>query len=181
MVAAPAQAAVVDFENLSAGTVYQSLSYDNVTFTNATNRFTVVETAGNARICSSNQISCLVPLLVSFDQAVQGLTFDVTGVNRASSAVGNALISFGDGTTTNFALSGQSTGVGYNRQDLSAFTNISSVLLTTADPLGLSYDNFSFQVSNAVPEPATWAMMIGGFGLVGAAMRRRQRVAYAAG
>jgi len=27
--------------------------------------------------------------------------------------------------------------------------------------------------SAAVPEPATWAMMIGGFGLVGAAMRRR--------
>jgi len=28
----------------------------------------------------------------------------------------------------------------------------------------------------AVPEPATWAMMIGGFGLAGAAMRRRQRI-----
>jgi len=28
----------------------------------------------------------------------------------------------------------------------------------------------------AVPEPATWAMFIGGFGLVGASMRRRQRV-----
>lgn len=28
----------------------------------------------------------------------------------------------------------------------------------------------------AVPEPATWAMFIGGFGLLGAAMRRRQRV-----
>jgi len=27
--------------------------------------------------------------------------------------------------------------------------------------------------AGAVPEPATWAMMIGGFGLVGAAMRRR--------
>jgi hypothetical protein len=27
-----------------------------------------------------------------------------------------------------------------------------------------------------VPEPATWAMFIGGFGLIGAAMRRRQRV-----
>ncbi|HEV2569321.1 MAG TPA: PEPxxWA-CTERM sorting domain-containing protein [Sphingomonas sp.] len=29
----------------------------------------------------------------------------------------------------------------------------------------------------AVPEPATWAMMIGGFGLAGAAMRRRARTA----
>ena len=31
----------------------------------------------------------------------------------------------------------------------------------------------------AVPEPATWAMMIAGFGLVGGAMRRRTRVAVA--
>ena len=30
--------------------------------------------------------------------------------------------------------------------------------------------------SGPVPEPATWAMMIGGFGAIGAAMRRRRRV-----
>lgn len=30
------------------------------------------------------------------------------------------------------------------------------------------------QTSNAVPEPATWAMMVGGLGLVGASMRRRK-------
>jgi hypothetical protein len=30
--------------------------------------------------------------------------------------------------------------------------------------------------AGAVPEPATWAMMIGGFGAVGFAMRRRQKV-----
>ncbi|MHA6721866.1 PEPxxWA-CTERM sorting domain-containing protein [Sphingomonas sp. RS2018] len=30
-------------------------------------------------------------------------------------------------------------------------------------------------VSGAVPEPTTWAMMIAGFGMVGGAMRRRQR------
>ena len=29
-------------------------------------------------------------------------------------------------------------------------------------------------IEGAVPEPATWAMMISGFGLVGTALRRRQ-------
>jgi hypothetical protein len=40
------------------------------------------------------------------------------------------------------------------------FTNFDNLTLATA-------------VGGAVPEPATWAMMIGGFGLVGGAMRRR--------
>lgn len=35
-------------------------------------------------------------------------------------------------------------------------------------------------VVTAVPEPATWAMMIGGFGLAGAAIRRRRKIAAAA-
>lgn len=35
------------------------------------------------------------------------------------------------------------------------------------------------QVAGAVPEPGTWALMIGGFGLVGASLRRRQAVAAA--
>ncbi|MBA2466428.1 MAG: PEPxxWA-CTERM sorting domain-containing protein, partial [Sphingomonas sp.] len=30
----------------------------------------------------------------------------------------------------------------------------------------------------AVPEPATWAMMLIGFGATGAAMRRRRKVAH---
>lgn len=36
--------------------------------------------------------------------------------------------------------------------------------------------NYEFQqTSLGVPEPATWAMMLGGFGLIGAAVRRRHR------
>lgn len=34
-------------------------------------------------------------------------------------------------------------------------------------------------IGGAVPEPATWAMLIAGFGLVGAAMRRKRRTAVA--
>lgn len=41
---------------------------------------------------------------------------------------------------------------------------------------GLSFDNSSNLTVNiaSVPEPTSWALMIGGFGMVGAAMRRRK-------
>lgn len=35
----------------------------------------------------------------------------------------------------------------------------------------------TYSVNNVVPEPATWAMLIAGFGLVGGAMRRRRESA----
>lgn len=41
---------------------------------------------------------------------------------------------------------------------------------------GTSTTSFGFTFADAVPEPATWAMMVGGFGFVGAAMRRRAKV-----
>jgi hypothetical protein len=44
-----------------------------------------------------------------------------------------------------------------------------------SDSFGGYVDNIS--LSTAVPEPATWAMMIVGFGFTGAAMRRRKAVA----
>lgn len=47
---------------------------------------------------------------------------------------------------------------------------------------GVIIDNVQYSITSAaVPEPATWAMMIAGFGLVGGAMRRRQAMPYRAG
>lgn len=43
------------------------------------------------------------------------------------------------------------------------------------DNIGPLLDNVLLDISSSVPEPATWAMMIIGFGLIGSAMRRRVR------
>ncbi len=48
---------------------------------------------------------------------------------------------------------------------------------TTFDTPTFGPDGVSFQQSG-VPEPSTWAMMVAGFGLMGAALRRRRVLAY---
>jgi len=50
-----------------------------------------------------------------------------------------------------------------------------SFATNSADNVGPILDNVSLDIS-PVPEPATWAMMIGGFALAGAAMRRRKPI-----
>ena len=50
--------------------------------------------------------------------------------------------------------------------------------LTFNAPGGLGDGGFSFVGGGAVPEPASWALMLGGFGMLGGAVRRR-RVTFA--
>ncbi len=89
---------------------------------------------------------------------------------------------FDDGGPTNI----------YNPSWTDRNTRISFNFATTANSLTLTFSSTLDQdltdeawgvdnllitdnvTGNAVPEPATWAMMIGGFGLVGASMRRRR-------
>jgi hypothetical protein len=49
----------------------------------------------------------------------------------------------------------------------------------SADNIGPIVDNVlvTQRVQGVIPEPATWAMLITGFGLVGSAMRRRRGIA----
>lgn len=58
----------------------------------------------------------------------------------------------------------------------SGFSNISFFTISSQE--GGSDNSFvldNITIAGAVPEPATWAMMLIGFGAVGAAMRRRKR------
>lgn len=49
-----------------------------------------------------------------------------------------------------------------------------SVVIRSNPDEGFGIDDITF---GAVPEPASWAMMVGGFGMMGAALRRRRAVA----
>lgn len=60
-------------------------------------------------------------------------------------------------------------------QGESLFIRFVDIDVTGADD-GLAIDDFSLSATTAVPEPATWALMIAGFSLVGAAKRRRRIV-----
>ncbi|HEY0438417.1 MAG TPA: PEPxxWA-CTERM sorting domain-containing protein, partial [Phenylobacterium sp.] len=55
--------------------------------------------------------------------------------------------------------------------------NIAGVSVFTSDPGGLGYDNLLSDIPSTggggVPEPSVWALMLGGFGLAGAMLRRR--------
>ncbi|HEU4819951.1 MAG TPA: PEPxxWA-CTERM sorting domain-containing protein [Qipengyuania sp.] len=58
---------------------------------------------------------------------------------------------------------------------------VTSLTLSTSSPVGQAYHAMSGEtftlaaVGNAVPEPATWAMLILGFGLTGGALRSARR------
>lgn len=56
--------------------------------------------------------------------------------------------------------------------DSTKFTSVSISAVGDNDAWGI--DDLTYN-SGVVPEPASWAMLIAGFGLVGAAQRRRQR------
>ena len=59
---------------------------------------------------------------------------------------------------------------------------LSQTVLNLEAPYTIDRASFSYQlrdIAGAVPEPATWAMMIMGFGLIGGAMRQRKaKVSY---
>jgi hypothetical protein len=98
-----------------------------------------------------NDLEKLTPLngstVVDFATPLSGITY--------------IAVHFGNGGET-----GNSTG--FYKIDAGAFTN-QVILRAGASSAAVLYQ------TTAIPEPATWAMMLGGFGLLGTAMRRRTK------
>lgn len=55
--------------------------------------------------------------------------------------------------------------------------NGSNVLVSTREVARGGFISVDTTIENLVPEPATWGLMLLGFGLAGASMRRRRAIA----
>ena len=109
---------------------------------------------------------------INFASPVDAFSFDWGSIDDYNSlnvmtSVGNvmlngAMVSAANGNQSSSTTNGLFTFLG-NGATISGFT--------------LTSGSNSFEIDNvaAVPEPATWGMMILGFGVMGGAMRRRQR------
>ena len=120
---------------------------------------------------------------------LEGLTFALNGTNftttNSSLRVVNGEVYVGgnnlqaDGLGGLFANNDFSIGFGFNSQTgvLTSFDSFR--IVTTTNRVVVRGNDLSFAgpPPAAVPEPASWALMLGGFGLIGAAMRSRRTTA----
>ena len=130
-------------------------------------------------LCPHATNACLAPLSIAFTKPVSNISFGVFQVDTTR------LLTV-SGTTTSGTFKRELTlapGFATNVVSLTGLTDVTSLVLDgTTDEEGYLYDNFQFDPlgvvsAPAVAEPATWLMMILGFGITGFGMRRRFKTA----
>ena len=132
-----------------------------------------VSAASNSLLSQPGNVA---PLAVLLGSLANSFTFTMGSSDPGSTVDVRAFDANGGltGSTTVNMLSGYNiytlTGLG-NFKGLSFFNN--------NDPAGVRFQNMSYNsvTVNAVPEPATWGLMLAGFGIVGGALRHRRRIA----
>jgi len=155
---------------------------------------------GNTSITTASQLIDLSSIAASIDTGTVGYVLSALLGGYATQDDNAALsLSFLDGS--NLAIGGDTTGsvLAADRNNVTALldrsvsgflptgTRAINVLLTQTRVTGDSNDGYADNLSlilrqrsvtSAVPEPATWAMMLAGFGMVGGALRNRKRIAH---
>lgn len=183
-----ASAAIVTFEELAPNTSYNSpLTSGGLTFRNSGDPAGPVGTDGFYAVApGANGTITLAPNFFGSTTTVNAASpftltsFDFSDAFDLADDPVRVLFTFnlfGGGTTTRTYIADLVEGMQTQLVGISNITSFSFV--TSGSQFGentIQTDNWNYTLSaaGAVPEPATWAMMILGFGLIGGAMRRRE-------
>jgi hypothetical protein len=176
-----ASTTVIDFDDGTNGTAIGSFySALGVTFSSAefTDNFGLAGTSGGLAVAGPGPNYNVGPgdaIMGSFSSAmssvsIRGIDIGAAGMRLSVFDAANTLL----GSSTAF---GPDIGVGYFFDVTASFAGIRSFKISQDNPCcgdGAIFENLSF--TNGVPEPANWAMLIAGFGLTGAVMRRRRNM-----
>ncbi|MBL8489561.1 MAG: PEP-CTERM sorting domain-containing protein [Rhodocyclaceae bacterium] len=119
-------------------------------------------------ICSlTSSWNCEADLTIDFASAVSNLSFQTVGYDGGDSVTISAFA----GAT----LLGSQTIVGDQTVDFTAYSGVTRLYFDDASTgAGYGYGAFNFNTA-PVPEPETYAMMLAGLGLIGAAAKRRRK------
>ncbi len=183
LLAAPASATIINFDNLGNGVVVSN-QYAGVTFSSDPGEVmvTTAQSLGSSLpnfICtapSSTGLDCTHSVFVDFaGTGVDSLSFLAVGSNNTGT-VANINVFTNGAFNSTVNLTGNASPFVPISIDLSAFSNVTRIeIVNNVDAAGLGYDDFTFNGGgNSVPEPATWAMMLTGFAGMGALLRRRR-------
>ena len=128
----------------------------------------------NANFVGSTELSSAAPV-------TPGFTDDATLTNLVFTYVGPDF-RFPGGPLAPFEINGLGARSTFSSTTKDAFFSQTVKNNPVGQPGGAGTPVFSLgevgTPASAVPEPATWAMMLGGFGLLGGAMRRRTRATH---
>ncbi len=194
-VAVPAQANVVNFDDLTNGTVVTNqYAAQDVTFSSTGGEEILVTTQSSYMstppnfICSGTGggIDCTATVIFSFATPVDNLQFDALG---NSTAIGSP---FAEAdiyqneilTVSDLDLLVSQGNYLPDHQNLSAYSDITEVLIhDNTDPAGTGYDTLSFTPNgtskSSVPEPSSLPMLLAGLGLIAGAFHFRRKKAQA--
>jgi hypothetical protein len=109
----------------------------------------------------------------TFDQPGSITTFDVTDFVLAANTTYGFYLTGTTGGTQVFYTNLEIGSVVSSNDDLSIMSGFGKGVDFSGGNIGRAF-NGSLTYTGGVPEPTSWALMIGGFGLVGTAMRRRR-------
>ncbi|MBU1377118.1 MAG: PEPxxWA-CTERM sorting domain-containing protein [Alphaproteobacteria bacterium] len=100
---------------------------------------------------------------------------DILGGAQPEGAQTNGTLAFDGGASVPAGCSNCTSQIlGLSSTPLSFTSLFASATYSVPEPYAVNSVSVSYQVSGAVPEPASWALLITGFGGAGAMLRRRR-------